>query len=123
MGAGLRAPTSSQYGFVLNGAEMVGVLRILLAGFWLVRADAITIGTATAAALYFIRLVHPIMTLLYLLDEAQSAGAALARLVGVTDLPAPPVPDGAATAGGRVGGARGSGSPTRAAPRCCTASI
>ena len=32
------------------------------------------------------------MMLLYLLDEAQSAGAALARLVGVTDLPPPPVP-------------------------------
>jgi ATP-binding cassette subfamily C protein len=32
------------------------------------------------------------MGMLYLLDEAQSAGAALARLVGVADLPPPPVP-------------------------------
>ena len=39
------------------------------------------------------------MTMLYLLDEAQSAGAALARLIGVTDLPAPPVPASAAYPG------------------------
>jgi ATP-binding cassette, subfamily C, bacterial len=91
--AGMKAATvSSQYGFVLNCAEMIGVLSILLTGFWLVRADAVTVGTATAAALYFIRLFSPIMTLLYLLDEAQAAGAALGRMVGVTDLPAPFVP-------------------------------
>ena len=91
--AGVRArTTSSQYGFVLNGAEMVGVLSILLAGFWLVRADAITLGAATAAAFYFTRLFSPLMQMLYSLDEAQSAGAALARLVGVTDLPPPVAP-------------------------------
>ena len=91
--AGTRArTTSSQFGSVLNGAEMVGVLSILLAGFFLVRSEAITLGAATAAAFYFTRLFSPLMTMLYLLDEAQSAGAALARLIGVTDLPAPPVP-------------------------------
>ena len=77
---------------MLNGAEMVGVLSILLAGFLLVRSEAITLGAATAAAFYFTRLFSPLMTMLYLLDEAQSAGAALARLIGVTDLPPPPVP-------------------------------
>ena len=91
--AGTRArTTSSQFGSVLNGAEMVGVLSILLAGFLLVRSEAITLGAATAAAFYFTRLFSPLMTMLYLLDEAQSAGAALARLIGVTDLPPPPVP-------------------------------
>ena len=91
--AGTRArTTSSQFGSVLNGAEMVGVLSILLAGFFLVRSEAITLGAATAAAFYFTRLFSPLMTMLYLLDEAQSAGAALARLIGVTDLPPPPVP-------------------------------
>ncbi len=91
--AGTRArTTSSQFASVLNGAEMVGVLSILLAGFFLVRSEAITLGAATAAAFYFTRLFSPLMTMLYLLDEAQSAGAALARLIGVTDLPAPPVP-------------------------------
>ena len=91
--AGMRArTTSAQFGAVLNGAEMVGVLSILLAGFLLVRSEAITLGAATAAAFYFTRLFSPLMRMLYLLDEAQSAGAALARLIGVTDLPAPAVP-------------------------------
>ena len=91
--AGVRArTTSSKFGFVLNGAEMVGTVSILLAGFLLVRVDAITLGAATAAAFYFTRLFSPLMSMLYLLDEAQSAGAALARLIGVSDLPAPPVP-------------------------------
>ena len=84
----MRARTAqSQFGAVLNGAEMVGVLAILVTGFLLVRADAVTLGAATAAAFYFTRLFSPLMGMLYLLDEAQSAGAALARLVGV-DRPA-----------------------------------
>jgi ATP-binding cassette, subfamily C, bacterial len=91
--AGVRArTTSSQFGPMLNGAEMVGVVSILLAGFFLVRSEAITLGAATAAAFYFTRLFSPLMMMLYLLDEAQAAGAALARLIGVTDLPPPPVP-------------------------------
>jgi ATP-binding cassette, subfamily C, bacterial len=91
--ASVRASTAeSRFGLVMNGAEMVGVLSILVTGFLLVRADAITVGAATAAALYFLRLFDPIGIMLYLLDEAQSAGAALARLVGVADMPTPPGP-------------------------------
>ena len=91
--AGVRArATQSRFGAVLNGAEMVGVLSILVTGFSLVRSEAITLGAATAAAFYFTRLFSPLMIMLYLLDEAQSAGAALARLIGVTDLPAPAAP-------------------------------
>ena len=82
----------ARFGAVLNGAEGLGVLSLLLAGFLLVRADAVTVGAATAAALYFLRLFSPLMRLLYLLDEAQAAEAALARLVGVADLPDPPAP-------------------------------
>ncbi len=77
----------------LNVAELIGTSSVLLVGFMLVRADAITIGAATAAALYFIRLFDPINTLLGLVDEAQEATAGLARLVGVTQLPRPG-PDG-----------------------------
>lgn len=91
--ASMRAMTAqSRFGAVLNGAEMTGVLAILVVGFWLVRTDAVTVGAATAAALYFLRLFDPIGAVLFLLDEAQSAGAALARLVGVTDMPVPPAP-------------------------------
>jgi ATP-binding cassette, subfamily C, bacterial len=91
--AATRASTAqSQFGAVMNGAELLGVLAILVTGFWLVSADVVTVGAATAAALYFLRLFDPIGIMLFLLDEAQSAGAALARLVGVADMPAPPTP-------------------------------
>jgi ATP-binding cassette subfamily C protein len=97
--AGMWARTAqAKFGAVLNGAEMVGVLAILVAGFLLVRAEAVTLGGATAAAFYFTRLFSPLMGMLFLLDEAQSAGAALARLVGVADLPPPPVPAAPRTA-------------------------
>ncbi len=73
----------------LNVGELIGTSAVLVVGFLLVRADAITIGAATAAALYFIRLFDPINTLLALVDDVQEAGAGLARLVGVTELAAP----------------------------------
>ncbi len=76
----------------LNIAEVIGTSAVLVVGFLLVRADAVTLGAATAAALYFIRLFDPINVLLALVDDAQQAVAALARLVGVTQLPAPSPP-------------------------------
>lgn len=71
----------------LNGAEFVGVAAVLAVGFWLVRDGSASIGTASAAALYFINLFGPINQVLFLLDTAQSATASLARIVGVADLP------------------------------------
>lgn len=74
----------------LNVAEYVGLSAVLIVGFLLVRADAVTIGTAAAAALYFHNLFTPINIALALADDAQVAAAGLARLVGVADMPAPP---------------------------------
>ncbi|WP_433279035.1 ABC transporter ATP-binding protein [Pseudonocardia xinjiangensis] len=71
----------------LNAAEYVGVAAVLTTGFLLVRADAVSIGTASAAALYFINLFGPINQMLFLLDSVQSAAASLARIIGVADLP------------------------------------
>ncbi|MGQ0630151.1 MAG: ABC transporter ATP-binding protein [Sporichthyaceae bacterium] len=73
----------------LNLAEYVGLSAVLVTGFLLVRADQVTVGTASAAALYFANLFNPINVALALIDEAQSAAASLARLVGVIDLPDP----------------------------------
>lgn len=84
--------TSARFFSRINSAELVGLTAILATGFLLVRADAVTVGAATAAALYFHRLFDPIGALLTLLDTAASASAALARLVGVADLPAPAGP-------------------------------
>ncbi|WP_328616393.1 ABC transporter ATP-binding protein/permease [Amycolatopsis sp. NBC_00355] len=71
----------------LNLAEFVGLSAILAMGFLLVGADAVTVGVATAAALYFHSLFGPITTALALVDDAQAAAASLARLIGVADLP------------------------------------
>ncbi|MFE6768491.1 ABC transporter ATP-binding protein [Streptomyces fimicarius] len=78
----------------LHIAEYIGLAAVLIAGFWLVRDGAVSIGTATAAALYFHSLFGPVNAALVLLDDAQSAAAGLARLVGVTDLAKEPEPVG-----------------------------
>ncbi|MBT0773991.1 ABC transporter ATP-binding protein [Kineosporia sp. J2-2] len=71
----------------MNAAEAAGLSSILVTGFWLVRADLVTVGAVTAAALLFHRLFDPLGTLLGSFDEVQRAGAALARIVGVTLVP------------------------------------
>ncbi|HWO64189.1 MAG TPA: ABC transporter ATP-binding protein [Umezawaea sp.] len=78
----------------MNAAEALGLSAILLAGYWLVAADAVTVGEVTAAALLFHRLFEPLGTVLLSFDDVQRAGAALARIVGVTLVPPPePRPD------------------------------
>ncbi|MFD9458500.1 ABC transporter ATP-binding protein [Streptomyces sp. NPDC059985] len=72
----------------LNLAEFIGLAAVLVTGFHLVDNGSVSIGTATAAALYFHSLFNPVNAALFLIDEAQSAGASLARLVGVSELPA-----------------------------------
>ena len=73
----------------LHIAEFAGLAAVLATGFFLVRGDAISIGTATAAALYFHGLFNPINTALALVDDAQAASSGLDRLVGVADLEPP----------------------------------
>jgi ATP-binding cassette, subfamily C, bacterial len=80
----------------LNLAELLGLAAVLVAGFLLVRDGAVTLGAATAAALYIHGLFNPVNTALALVDDAQSAAASLARLVGVVDLPAAAAPAGRA---------------------------
>ncbi|GAB3301532.1 ABC transporter ATP-binding protein [Pseudoclavibacter terrae] len=67
----------------LNAGEYLGVAAILIVSFWLVQAGAVSVGGATAAALYFLALFGPIGSLLSSIDELQLAGVGLARLVGV----------------------------------------
>nr|WP_269328852.1 ABC transporter ATP-binding protein [Kineosporia babensis] len=73
----------------LNLAEAIGLSAVLVAGFWLVRADQVTVGTASAAALYFANLFGPINAMLFLLDTLQSATASLSRIVGISEIPLP----------------------------------
>jgi ATP-binding cassette subfamily C protein len=74
----------------INRAEFIGLSVILVAGYWLVQHGSITVGQTTAAALLFHRLFGPISMLLFTVDEAQDAGASLARLVGLVSIPQPP---------------------------------
>jgi ATP-binding cassette subfamily C protein len=92
----------ARFGLTLNGAEAVGLSAVLATGFLLVRGDLITVGAVTAAALLFHRLFGPLGWLLMSVDDVQRAGAALARMVGVTEIPDPaptplPKPRGAVT--------------------------
>ncbi|MFF2223900.1 ABC transporter ATP-binding protein [Streptomyces globisporus] len=96
----------------LHIAEYIGLAAVLIAGFWLVRDGAVSIGTATAAALYFHSLFGPVNAALVLLDDAQSAAAGLARLVGVTDLAEQPEPE----AGKSEAGKSEAGKPTAGKP-------
>ncbi|GLW31189.1 ABC transporter ATP-binding protein [Actinoplanes regularis] len=70
----------------LHVAEFAGLAAVLGTGFFLVRGDAVSIGTATAAALYFHGLFSPINVALALVDDAQVAASGLNRLVGVAEL-------------------------------------
>ncbi|MGP4109515.1 ABC transporter ATP-binding protein [Streptomyces sp. 4N509B] len=95
----------------LHLAEYVGLAAVLFAGFLLVREGTVSIGTATAAALYFHSLFTPVNAALALLDDAQKARAGLARLVGVADMPPPEATASSARATGPVNGS-GTGSGT-----------
>jgi ATP-binding cassette subfamily C protein len=80
----------------INRAEFIGLSVIIVTGFWLVKTGTVTVGQTTAAALLFHRLFSPISNLLFTFDEAQDAGASLARLVGLVNFAGDN--DGSATA-------------------------
>ncbi|OHX01704.1 ABC transporter ATP-binding protein [Micromonospora sp. WMMB235] len=77
----------TRFGLRINRSEFLGLAAVLVAGFLLVRDDLVTVGAATTAALYFHRLFNPIGLLLLESDSVLQAGASLARLVGVANLP------------------------------------
>ncbi|MFY1619740.1 ABC transporter ATP-binding protein [Micromonospora sp. WMMD736] len=73
----------------MNAAEAIGLSAVLLTGYWLVRADLVTVGAVTAAALLFHRLFTPLGTLLLSFDDVQRAQASMARTAGVLLVPGP----------------------------------
>ncbi|MFN3600591.1 MAG: ABC transporter ATP-binding protein [Dietzia sp.] len=77
-----------------NRAEVTVLGLLLVVGFFLVDAGTLTAGAVTAAALLFHRLFNPIGALVGMVDQVQSAGASLVRMVGVITMP---VPDRTAT--------------------------
>ncbi|GAB2915765.1 ABC transporter ATP-binding protein [Streptomyces mayteni] len=87
----------------LHIPEFLGLTAVLITGFVLVRDGSASIGTATAAALYFHSLFTPVNAALVLMDDAQAARVGLARIVGVAQHPQPePVAADPPTAPGDV---------------------
>ncbi|WP_152354534.1 ABC transporter ATP-binding protein [Brachybacterium subflavum] len=90
-----------------NRAEAVTLVVLLVVGFFLVESRSLSAGGVATAALLFHRLFNPIGALVGMFDEIQSAGASLARMVGVIDLPAQGVRESLLGAGGNAGGDEG----------------
>ncbi|WP_284852623.1 ABC transporter ATP-binding protein [Corynebacterium rhinophilum] len=83
----------------LTGIELVLLGSGLAVSFWVVQANALTVGAVTAAMLLLIRLRGPLMGLMRVLDTVQSGYASLARIVGVVIDPPQPVLDSGAPRG------------------------
>ena len=79
----------------LNLAEFLGTAALLTVGYLLVTSGYGTLGAATTAVLFFLRLFDPINGLLMVIDDVQSAFASLARIIGVLRTPAHSEPEAA----------------------------
>lgn len=102
----LRARTvQTMFNWQIDLSFLVVVTVVLITGFSLVDADLVTIGAATTAVLYFLRLQGPLRGLMMQIDTLQAAAASLTRIIGVTDLAA----GGDGSARGTTGTTSGSG--------------
>ncbi|MEJ6549087.1 ABC transporter ATP-binding protein [Corynebacterium sp. USCH3] len=83
----LRARTvQTMFAWRIDLSFIVVVCVVTGTGYALVDTDAVTVGAATAAVLYFLRLQGPLRGLMMEIDSLQAAAASLARIIGVTDL-------------------------------------
>lgn len=67
----------------LSLAALTPVVAVLAWGAWLLGQDAVTLGSVTTVALYAVQLRTPVTEMTFWIDTLQSAGAAMARIVGV----------------------------------------
>ncbi|MGP5197980.1 ABC transporter ATP-binding protein [Brachybacterium alimentarium] len=65
--------------------ENLSIALVLVLGYAMVHVGGAPIGLVTAAALYLISLLWPMMNLIFSLDDVQSAAASLTRMVGVIE--------------------------------------
>ncbi|GAA1552230.1 ABC transporter ATP-binding protein [Kribbella lupini] len=84
---------------VVEVGYLVPIVGTLLFGGWLHINGHVSLGAVTAAVLYASQLIDPVDRLISWLDELQSGGAALARLLGITDVPDDRAPTGEEPAG------------------------
>jgi ABC-type multidrug transport system fused ATPase/permease subunit len=81
---------------------VIPVVATLLAGGVFYIHDMVTLAQVTAATLYVQQLIEPLDMLLSQLDELQLGGASLARLLGVSEIPADRDVSGRVPSGERI---------------------
>lgn len=106
----------------LNLAEYLGMAGILVISFLLVGREAVSIGVATTAMLFFLQLFRPMGDLLMVVDELQASAAALGRIVGVGLAVDDSVDPRVMPLTGSPSRCGGFGSPTTMRRPCCTTS-
>ena len=79
---------------VVEVGYLVPVVGTLLFGGWLHLGGHVSLGAVTAGVLYVNQLIDPVDRLISWMDELQIGGAALARLLGITDVPDDRTPSG-----------------------------
>ncbi len=78
----------------VESAYVLPIAAVLAMGGWFYARGTVSLTEVTAAVLYTQMLVEPVDTLLMWFDELQTGQAALARLLGVHDVPDPEVDTG-----------------------------
>ncbi len=79
---------------VVEFGYLVPTVATLVFGGWLYYQGQVGLGAVTAATLYVQQLIDPVDRLISWLDELQMAGASLARLLGVAEVPDDRTPTG-----------------------------
>ncbi|UYG16769.1 ABC transporter ATP-binding protein/permease [Brachybacterium huguangmaarense] len=69
----------------INVPENIAIAGVLLIGYLMVHGFGAPLGMVTAAGIYMTSLIWPMMMVIFTLDDVQSAGASLTRMVGVID--------------------------------------
>ncbi len=101
---------------VVEVGYLVPIVGTLLFGGWLHINGHVSLGAVTAGVLYVNQLIDPVDRLISWMDELQFGGAALARLLGITDVPDDRTPSGR-DAGRRAGRGAGRAVLVRRRPR------
>jgi len=76
----------TMFNWRIDAAFACAVTLVLLLGYHLVGDGVVTVGAATTAVLFFLRLQGPVCSLMSVIDTLQLATASLARIVGVSDI-------------------------------------
>ncbi|GAB2532643.1 ABC transporter ATP-binding protein [Brachybacterium huguangmaarense] len=74
--------------------ENIAIALVLILGYVMVQGFGAPLGIVTAAAIYLTSLMWPMMMVIFTLDDVQSAGASLTRMVGVIESVDPAVSPG-----------------------------